>query len=94
MPIAPPFPVVVCSVAAPAGPRESVPADAVLTRMQLRRALGKLDEKKRLALVLHWYLDLPLEEIATITGSSEHAVEGRLRRGMQDLRHRMEEQRG
>jgi len=73
---------------------ESVPADAVLTRMQLRRALGKLDEKKRLALVLHWYLDLPLEEIATITGSSEHAVEGRLRRGMQDLRHRMEEQRG
>jgi DNA-directed RNA polymerase specialized sigma24 family protein len=53
-----------------------------------------MDEKKRLALVLHWYLDLPLEEIATITGSSVHAIEGQVQRGMHELRKRMEERRG
>jgi RNA polymerase sigma-70 factor (ECF subfamily) len=74
--------------------REAAAADAVVNRMDLRRALRGLDEKKRLALVLHWYLDLPLEEVAAITGSSIHAVEGRVRRGMQELRQRMEEHRG
>jgi RNA polymerase sigma-70 factor (ECF subfamily) len=70
---------------------ESVAADTVLNRIELRRALHALDEKKRLALVLRWYLDLPLEEIATITGSSIHAVEARVQRGMHELRQRMEE---
>lgn len=73
---------------------EWVQADAVLSRIELRRALRALDEKKRLALVLRWYLDLPLEEIATITGSSVHAVEGQLQRGMHELRQRMEERHG
>lgn len=73
---------------------ESVPTDTVLSGIALRRALRALDEKKRLALVLHWYLDLPLDEIATITGSSVHAVEGQLQRGIRELRHRMEEHRG
>jgi RNA polymerase sigma-70 factor (ECF subfamily) len=73
---------------------EPVAPDTVISRIELRRALRALDEKKRLALVLHWYLDLPLEEIATVTGSSVHAVEGRVQRGMQELRRRMEEQRG
>lgn len=73
---------------------ETAAADAVVNRIELRRALRRLDEKKRLALVLHWYLDLPLEDIATITGSSIHAVEGQVRRGMQELRQRMEEHRG
>lgn len=73
---------------------ETPPTDAVLSGIHLRRALRALDEKKRLALVLHWYLDLPLDEIATITGSSVHAVEGQVQRGMHELRHRLEEQRG
>jgi RNA polymerase sigma factor (sigma-70 family) len=73
---------------------ESVSTDSVLTGIQLRHALRALGEKKRLALVLHWYLDLPLEEIATITGSSIHAVEGQLQRGMHELRQLMEEHRG
>jgi RNA polymerase sigma-70 factor (ECF subfamily) len=75
------------------GREESVPADAVLSHIQLRRALRALDEKKRLAVVLHWYLDLPIEEIATITGSSVHAVEGQVQRGIHELRHRMEDDR-
>ncbi len=73
---------------------ESLPTDSVLSSIELRHALRALDERKRLALVLHWYLDLPLEEIATVTGSSVHAVEGRLQRGMQELRQRMKEHRG
>jgi RNA polymerase sigma factor (sigma-70 family) len=69
---------------------EDTSADSVLRGLEVRRALRSLDERKRLALVLHWYLDLPLEEIALITGSSVHAVESRISRGMQELRRRME----
>ena len=68
--------------------------DSVLSGLELRRALRGLDEKKRLALVLRWYLDLPVEEIAVITQASVHAVEGQLQRGLRELRHRMEEYRG
>jgi RNA polymerase sigma factor (sigma-70 family) len=70
---------------------ETVSPDAVLGGIELRNALRALDEKKRLALVLHWYLDLPLEEVAAITGSSVHAVEGQVQRGMHELRERMKE---
>jgi RNA polymerase sigma factor (sigma-70 family) len=73
---------------------QSMPADSVLSGIELRDALRALDEKKRLALVLHWYLDLPLEEVAAITGSSIHAVEGKVQRGMHELRERMKEHRG
>jgi RNA polymerase sigma-70 factor (ECF subfamily) len=73
---------------------ESVSADSMVSGLELRNALRALDEKKRLALVLHWYLDLPLEEIATITGASVHAVEGQVQRGMHELRGRMKELRG
>jgi RNA polymerase sigma-70 factor (ECF subfamily) len=69
---------------------EAVPADAALSGIELRRALRQVDPAKRLVLVLHWYLDLPLEEIATITGASVHAVESRLHRGIHELRKRME----
>jgi DNA-directed RNA polymerase specialized sigma24 family protein len=60
-----------------------------LTGMQVRRALRALDHPKRLVLVLRWYLDLPIEEIAATTGSSVHAVESRLRRGTEELRRRL-----
>jgi len=73
---------------------ESMPSDSVLSGIELRNALRALDEKKRLALVLHWYLDLPLDEVAAITGSSVHAVEGQVQRGMHELRQRMKESHG
>jgi RNA polymerase sigma-70 factor (ECF subfamily) len=60
-----------------------------LTGMQVRRALRALDHPKRLVLVLRWYLDLPIEEIAATTGSSVHAAESRLRRGTEELRRRL-----
>lgn len=71
-----------------------VATDSVLSGMELRRALRGLDEKKRLVLVLRWYLDLPLEDIAVITQASVHAVEGQLQRGVQELRQRMGVHRG
>src|SRR5579864_2290481 len=83
----------VVKVLVPEGARGPA-TDSVLSGIQLRIALRGLDDKKRLALVLRWYLDLPLEEIAAITGSSVHAVEGQIQRGMHELRQRMEESRG
>ena len=64
--------------------------DSLLSGIELRKALRKMAMEKRLVLVLHWYLDLPLDEISVITGSSVHAVESRLQRGMAELRRRME----
>jgi RNA polymerase sigma factor (sigma-70 family) len=83
----------VVKVISPAG-TGTLSTDSVLSSIELRNALRAMDEKKRLALVLHWYLDLPLDEIASITGSSIHAVEGQVQRGMHELRQRMEEHRG
>jgi RNA polymerase sigma-70 factor (ECF subfamily) len=71
-------------------PRE----DTILEGVELRRALRAMEPAKRMVLVLHWYLDLPLGEIAVITGSSEHGVESRLLRATQELKRRMEAQRG
>ncbi len=67
--------------------------DSVLIGMDVRRALRGLDHKKRLVIVLRWYLDLSLEEISAVTHSSVHAVEGRLQRGIHELKHRLEEER-
>lgn len=73
---------------APTGARETSPADP-LTGIEVRRALRALEPKKRLVLVLRWYLDLPIEEIAAATDCSVHAVESRLRRASQELRRRL-----
>jgi RNA polymerase sigma factor (sigma-70 family) len=66
------------------------PDDVLLEGIELRKALRSMDEHKRLILVLHWYLDLPLEEIAAVTGTSLHAAESRLLRATQELKRRME----
>jgi len=72
----------------------AAPEDSVLEGIELRKALRSMDEGKRLILVLHWYLDLPLEEIAAVTGTSVHAAESRLLRATQELKRRMEAHRG
>ena len=72
----------------------AAPEDSVLEGIELRKALRSMDEAKRLILVLHWYLDLPLEEIAAVTGTSVHAAESRLLRATQELKRRMEAHRG
>lgn len=68
--------------------------DALVEGMELRRALREMDQSRRLILVLHWWLDLPVSEIAAITGTSVHGAESRLTRATQELRRRMEARSG
>jgi RNA polymerase sigma-70 factor (ECF subfamily) len=62
--------------------------------VELRHALRAIAVDKRLVLVLHWYLDLPVNEIAAITGLSLRGAETRLLRATNELRKRMEAHRG
>jgi len=65
----------------------AVPAgDSMAAFADLRRAIRRLRYRRRLLLVLHWYLDLPVAEIAAITGSSEDAVKSELSRAVRQLR--------
>jgi RNA polymerase sigma-70 factor, ECF subfamily len=66
--------------------------DALLVGVDVRRALRRLDHGTRLAVVMRWYLDLPLDEIALATGASVHAVESRLQRGKKALRRHLQEE--
>lgn len=65
------------------------PVDGIVSGLALRSTLRSLDHGKRLVLVLRWYLDLPLTEIASVAGLSVSAAESRLQRGVRELRERM-----
>lgn len=52
----------------------------------LRHAIRRLKHRRRLLLVLHWYLDLPVAEVAAITRSSEDSVKSELSRAVGQLR--------
>ncbi len=60
--------------------------DSMAAFADLRSAIRRLRHRRRLLLVLHWYLDLPVAEIAAITGSSEDAVKSELSRAVRQLR--------
>ncbi len=75
-------------------PASGPPDEQIVAGLELRQALRSMDPDKRLVLVLHWYLDLPLGEIAATIGISPHAAESRLVRATAELKRRMEAQRG
>jgi RNA polymerase sigma-70 factor (ECF subfamily) len=52
----------------------------------LRRAIARLNPKQRAVLTLHYYLDLPLEQVATITEQSHSAVRSQLYRALGKMR--------
>jgi RNA polymerase sigma-70 factor (ECF subfamily) len=52
----------------------------------LRRALGRLSPDERLPLVLYFYLDLPLDEVARTLGVSPSAAKSRIYRAAKRLR--------
>jgi RNA polymerase sigma-70 factor (ECF subfamily) len=60
--------------------------DSVLRGADLRRAVSQLGTLDRLVVVLFFYIDLPLEEIAAVTGSSVGAARARLYRAVKRLR--------
>lgn len=56
------------------------------TRTDLERALAGLPEDDRLALFLHFYLDLPLEEVGAVLGLSAAGAKTRVYRAAKKLR--------
>jgi RNA polymerase sigma-70 factor (ECF subfamily) len=55
-------------------------------RLDLRRALRRLPARQRLLLVLHYYLDMPFEEMAEVVGGRPEAVKSRTYRALRKLR--------
>src|SRR5262249_39331249 len=53
---------------------------------QLRRALAALPHSHRTAIVLHFYLDMPLEDVAATLGLGIAGVKARINRGLRRLR--------
>ena len=53
---------------------------------QLERGFARLDADQRTVLVLHYYLELPLSELALTLGQPEGTVKSRLHRATQAMR--------
>ncbi len=57
-----------------------------LDSTDISRALAKLPDEDRLALFLHFFLDLPVEEIGTVLGLSAAGAKTRIYRAAKKLR--------
>ena len=55
-------------------------------RDRLERELGRLPIDQRTVMVLHFYLDLPLTDVAAILDIPAGTAKSRLHRGLQALR--------
>jgi RNA polymerase sigma-70 factor (ECF subfamily) len=62
-----------------------------IERVDVARALARLANKDRQALFLHFYLDLPVEEVAAALGISASAAKGRIYRACHRLRPDLQE---
>jgi RNA polymerase sigma-70 factor (ECF subfamily) len=60
--------------------------ERTLRGTDLRKAVARLAYDDRLVVVLYFYLDMPLEEIAAVAGSSVGAARARLYRSIRKLR--------
>jgi RNA polymerase sigma factor (sigma-70 family) len=75
----------VVKLSAPEQPK-SGPEDEAVQRTDLERALRTLGPDDRLALYLRYYMDLPLNEVASVLGVSETAAKSRIHRAAQGLK--------
>lgn len=71
---------------------EDAAAPATEDTLPLERALGEISEDLRLPVLLHYYADLPLEEVATALGISLSAAKSRLHRARGVLRRLLAEE--
>jgi RNA polymerase sigma factor (sigma-70 family) len=55
-------------------------------RLDLESALRALNDQQRLVLALHYYLDLPIDEVAATLGVSKSAAKSRVIRAVRALR--------
>jgi len=60
--------------------------EATVRGADLRRAIARLGHDDRLVVVLYFYLDLPVDEVATVAGRSVGATRARLHRAVKKLR--------
>ena len=60
--------------------------ETTLRGADLRRAIARLGHEDRLVVVLYFYLDMPLDEVAAVVGSSVGAARARLYRAIKKLR--------
>jgi RNA polymerase sigma-70 factor, ECF subfamily len=60
--------------------------EPTLRGTDLRRAISRLRHEDRLVVVLYFYLDMPLEDVAAVAGSSVGATRARLYRSIKRLR--------
>ena len=62
------------------------PEDSTLRGADLRRAVSRLPHQERLVVVLYFYLDMPLEDVAVVARRSVGATRARLYRSIEKLR--------
>jgi RNA polymerase sigma factor (sigma-70 family) len=62
------------------------PADEAALRIVLLDGVAALPPRQRAAIVLRYYADLPVEEVATALGTSVNTVKSQLRTGLEHLR--------
>lgn len=60
--------------------------DRIVNRADLRQALRQLPYQDQLVVTLYFYLDLPMQEIAAVSGISVEAARSRLYRAIRQLR--------
>ncbi|HSS94336.1 MAG TPA: sigma-70 family RNA polymerase sigma factor [Candidatus Dormibacteraeota bacterium] len=70
----------------PAGLSVASSEEHVLQGADLRNALRQLPHQDRLVVILYFYLDMPLTEVAAVAGGSVGAVRARLYRAVRRLR--------
>ena len=74
----------------PAAPRRGMSGHVALGRDQLERGFRRLSIDHRAVVVLHHYVDLPLDQVAEILGVPIGTVRSRLFHAMRGLRAALE----
>ena len=74
----------------PTEPRAGDPYGAVVDRDQLERGFRRLSMDHRAVIVLHHYLDLPVDEVGRILGIPAGTVKSRLHRALAEMRAALE----
>ena len=62
------------------------PADAVADRILVDAVMRRLDERGRSIIVLHYFLGMPISEVATSLGLPVGTVKSRLHRSLEEMR--------
>ena len=68
------------------GPTQDDPAETVANRALVDGVMRRLDEQGRSIIVLHYFLGLPLSEVATSLGIPVGTAKSRLNRALGDMR--------